>query len=529
MQIKKMLRLSIALCLAVTVSLPGCGLYDLPDEIDDPSPSIEDFAVEPKQTQTNKRGDEIFSLVYDTGASLNPLTCADSSNTVLMGLMFEGLFYIDEEFTAQPLLCRSWTSLDGLNFIFEIRNGIIFHDGTDMTADDVVYSVNHARTIGPYVNRLSCVSDVFSENGLVKIVLSKPNMQFPALLDIPVMKSGTGDDTIPVGTGPYTYTEAADYRFLSAFTQYRDYTKLPIQRFYLKEYETEDLIQAFEKSYIDLVVTNTSEPGFVQFSEEFEKRLAATTEMHFLGFNNKQGYCASALRRLILSSLIDRDSLTTTLLPDTVPVVLPVNPLSPLYLMEVADTALIKPESINDFMISAFVEDFDHDEELEYISNNQVTDFALDMIVNRENNKKVSAARQIAETWKSKGYNIILHEMSWDAYQTALNAGQYDIFYGEVKLTCDFDLSELLGTSGTANFGVSDSELDSLIYAFNSSGKETRLEATKDLFVYLCDNVYIAPLLFEKLAVFTHRGVVSNMIPTQQNIYHRIKDWHIEF
>ncbi len=150
------------------------------------------------------------------------------------------------------MLCRSWTSSDGLNFNFEIKDGIAFHDGTVMTADDVVYSINKARMAGPYVNRLNCISDVFSENGLVKITLSRPNMQLPALLDIPIMKSGTGDDGIPVGTGPYMYGETADYRFLSAFPQYRDFPSLPIQRLYLKEYETEDLFRLLKKPILIL-------------------------------------------------------------------------------------------------------------------------------------------------------------------------------------------------------------------------------------------------------------------------------------
>jgi peptide/nickel transport system substrate-binding protein len=274
-------------------------------------------------------------------------------------------------------------------------------------------------------------------------------------------------------------------------------------------------------------VTNTSEPGFVQFSEDYERRLVDTTEMHFLGFNNNQGFCASASRRLIISSMIDREYLTTALLPDTVPAVLPVNPQSSLYIKEVADIAIIKPGDMEDFMVSAFVEDFDHDGILEYISNNNVIDFTLDMIVNKENNKKVSAARQIAETLKSRGFDIILHEMSWDAYQTALRAGQYDIYYGEIKLTSDFDLTGLLGSSGVANTGVSDGELDNLINGFNKSGEETREEAAKALYSYLSDNAYVAPLLFEKRTVFTHRGVVAGMAPTQHNVFNRITDWSI--
>ncbi len=500
----------------------------MPGAITDPSPSPEGVEVSPEPTNAYQPGDEIFTLDYDSAASFNPLTCADTANAMLTGLLFEGLFEVANDFTVQPVLCQSWSTTDGLSFSFELKSGVLFHDGSLLTPDDVVYSINQARNTGPYTSRLRCISEVYTESGMVKIRITGPNRQLPALLDIPVMKYGTGGDTIPIGTGPYVYGETADYRYLGAFSAYRAFDSLPISRFYLKEYRAEDLISAFEESFIDLAVTNTNELGYVEFSEEYEKRYVETTEMQYLGFNCAEGYCASALRRLILASLVDRSALTDELMPDTAPTVLPVNPASKYYLSEVADRTLVQSENIDSFMISAFVEDFDHDGALEYIEQNQVLDFTLDMIVNKDNLKKVMAARQIAETLKSKGFDVNLLELSWETYQTYLNAGHYDIYYGEVKLANDFNLTELLGSSGSINFGFSDSELDRLIDEFFSSGDDTRMDAAKALYVYLSDHMYIAPLLFEKRTVFTHRGVISNMVPTQQNVFYGITQWSIE-
>ena len=48
------------------------------------------------------------------------------------------------------------------------------------------------------------------------ITLTRSNGSFPALLDIPIVKVGTENDLVPLGTGPYVYTTAADGAALTA-------------------------------------------------------------------------------------------------------------------------------------------------------------------------------------------------------------------------------------------------------------------------------------------------------------------------
>ena len=46
-----------------------------------------------------------------------------------------------------------------------------------------------------------------------------------------------------------------------------------------------------------------------------------------------------------------------------------------------------------------------------------------------------------------------VRELSWDNYQDALKGGKYDMYYGEVALPADFDLSALLKAGGSLNYG----------------------------------------------------------------------------
>ena len=58
---------------------------------------------------------------------------------VVYNNVYEGLTTIAEDGTIQPRLAESWeTSEDGLSWTFNIREGVKFHDGTDLSLDDIV-------------------------------------------------------------------------------------------------------------------------------------------------------------------------------------------------------------------------------------------------------------------------------------------------------------------------------------------------------------------------------------------------------
>src|SRR5690606_17852999 len=60
--------------------------------------------------------------------------------------VFEGLVRFDADGSIVPALAESWpTSDDGLTWTFTLRQGVKFHDGTDLTVDDVVAKFERAK------------------------------------------------------------------------------------------------------------------------------------------------------------------------------------------------------------------------------------------------------------------------------------------------------------------------------------------------------------------------------------------------
>lgn len=522
----KRLFLFISMGLLLAWALTGCNLYKMPEEAVQTSEPPVNSISDTQEDVYKKPGDGKFTMNFDSSVSLNPLQCSDTVNMPLTNLIFEGLFKVDGKFNYSPVLCRKWNTGDGISYTFQIKSQVQFHDGTELALSDVLYSLNLARESELYSGRLKSIETAYTAGDTLYISLTGPNMKFPALLDFPIMKHGTGSRGVPPGTGPYIYVETSEYKCLEAFDGYRDRELLPLDRFYLQEYSVDDLIWAFESQSVDLVITNKNEMGYLNFSEDFEKREIDTTEMHFIGFNEYSEFCASATRRLIISSIIDREYLTANVMTASSPAVLPFSPASGYYLQDIADETLIKKDDIKSYMINAFVEDYDGDGILEFIRGNDVKDFTLDFIVNKDNLKKVAAARHIADCLGEYGFDVSLRLLGWNEFKYALDNGIFDIYYGEVKLTADFNLSELLSTDGENNFGIYDTELDNLINDFNKARNKEK--SARALLTYIASNTHIAPLYFEKKLVFTHRGVISNMQPTQNNIFSNITEWKID-
>lgn len=134
--------------------------------------------------------------------------------------IFETLFTFGEGFEVIPQLVDTYTmSDDGLEYVFTLRQGIKFHDGSDFTAEDVVASIERYKTTVQAGAKLNAVTgmEILSDYE-VKFSLSSPIGLLPALAfpQRPVMmpkevaerNMGTelkGEDVI--GTGPYKLLE----------------------------------------------------------------------------------------------------------------------------------------------------------------------------------------------------------------------------------------------------------------------------------------------------------------------------------
>ena len=162
--------------------------------------------------------------------------------------------------------------------------------------------------------------------------------------------------------------------------------------------------------------------------------------------------------------------------------------------------------------------------------NGNLTPFSIDFIVNAESDTKVSAAKDIALQLQNVGLNVKLNVLPWDEYVSALNNGNFDMYYAETQLPPNFNISEILLPSGSLNFGlVNDSNYAKYIRAYLAAQSSSdRHTALTELCSYIYEKAHIIPVVFRQNAIITHRDEVAALKSTQSNLFYNPDGLKIE-
>ncbi|OIP81994.1 MAG: ABC transporter substrate-binding protein [Rhodobacterales bacterium CG2_30_65_12] len=150
--------------------------------------------------------------------NLDPTAGAAAAiDEVVYANVFEGLTRFGPDGAVLPALAKAWqVSEDGTVYTFELNQGVSFHDGTDMTAEDVVFSLDRARAEDSTNAQKALFAGIASAEAVdpftVRITLTEPNGNFPFNMAwgdavIVAAESVEAAATAPVGTGPFTFTE----------------------------------------------------------------------------------------------------------------------------------------------------------------------------------------------------------------------------------------------------------------------------------------------------------------------------------
>ena len=504
------------------------------------------------------KADNVFSVNYNPQGSFDPLNGTDYYNEQLFGLLYEGLFSLSSTLTPEPVLCESLETQDGVTYTLTVRGDVYFHDGTRLTAHDVVYSLNTARASAKFSTRLEDIASV-SETGelTAQIKLKNANYMLASLLDVPVIKdpafaaqppvpagdttgdtSGaddtTGDTTGdtspaqtaaptfsgPVGTGPYYYSGGK----LAAFTGHRDYKAGSLQVIYLKEVATGDMADSFADRSIDFVGYDPTGNDKLNIHMVHETRYYDTTDMVYLGFNCKSGPTRDVYVRQALMRLVNLDAICSDVFENAARrSVFAISPA--LGLVSDRDEAGYgySRQNFNRLALGAGLEDRDGDGAIDYLG----APMTLRLVVNYETSGKVEAAQRIVTDMRNMGINVVLVSMTFDNYQRALQRGEFEMYLAEVRLKADFDLGVLF--YGKYNYGGADgSTYRPLVREFLAApDQETRSAAALALDLHIAEDACIVPIGYKQRSVLTHVGVVEGVDPSQSNLYRNVLGWKV--
>ena len=493
-----------------------------------------------KEISRSAAADKVFSLNSNSNYSFNPLIATNHANQLICDLVYEDMVVLDNNFElveGAGVIVSGTPNEDGTVWEFKIEPGHTFHDGSPVTARDLGYSLGAAIYADRYKGRFSSFKGASATDEVLQVSLGIGDMQFIKLLNIPIIKSGSYGEKRPMGSGPYTYNE--DGTALVAYEGYHSYDTLPVDTIYLKEYQTADsIISAFEDSLIDVVQNDPSSYTNLGFASTNETHSFATTNMHYVAFNEDGGLTQSALFRVAMQYAFDREYLVELLNGNGVATAIPMYPTCSFYPSRMAENLSYNLETCVRILESAGVKDYDEDGLMEYMAGTP-QDISLTFVVCSDSSAKGGIVRRFQEDMESIGITVNVQELTWENYLKALDEGEFDMYYGEVRLRNNFDLTELLqvrdededegNTATNMNFTNSrDSAFEGYINEYLKAGDAGRFNAYQTLCNYICNETgSLITIGFEKHQLITHRGVVKGINANMGNPVYNIADWEI--
>ena len=102
--------------------------------------SICGFAAEQAKSEPKYGGSLRFSVHRDVGG-FDPHVAWGITSCYIQGNIYDTLFEFDEEGKFRAALAESWGQPDDRTYVFKLRKGVKFHDGTDFDAQDVIASI----------------------------------------------------------------------------------------------------------------------------------------------------------------------------------------------------------------------------------------------------------------------------------------------------------------------------------------------------------------------------------------------------
>lgn len=484
---KKLLALFLALVMVGAV-LPGCG-----DGSKDPGGQGNNG----KTGEPVKGGEITIGIAQDLDDSLDPhQTVAAGTREVLFNI-FEGLVKPNSDGEMIPAVAEKYTlSEDGTTYTFTLREGVKFHNGQTVTAEDVVYSINRCAAVPegqekPLVAAFSAVKSVEAlDEKTVAVTIAQRDLEFISYMTAAIIPADyENQDTAPVGTGPFRFVSRTPQQDF-VMERFEDYWGAPawLDKVTYKICENADaLVMNLNGGSIDLCAHLTSAQAS-QLNQKFQVLEGTMNLVQAIYLNNQAKPFDNQLVRQALCYAIDRQGIMDM----------------------VADghgTAVgssIYP-AFTKYFLPELVDKYPHDvaKAKELLAQAGYPD-GFDMTISVPNNYQphMDTAEVVAEQLREAGINVTIQPVEWSTWlDTIYNGRQFQatvVGVDAANMTARAMLERFTSDYGKNFINYNNPAYDALFQkAINAQDEAEQTDLYKQMETMLADtaaNVYIQDL-----------------------------------
>jgi peptide/nickel transport system substrate-binding protein len=256
--------------------------------------------------------------------NLDPRLGTDDTSQRLHELIYDNLVDLDDHLRVVPRLAERLDHPDPLTYVVTLRKGVRFHDGHELTADDVVYTydfmLDPAFVSGKKGGFSELASVAATDPYTVVFRLKVPFASFPVNLNVlPIVPKGAGTELRdrPIGTGPYQFVryDVDDKIELKAFPDY--FLGAPRNGGLVFRIIPDDVMRGLElrKGTVDIVMNDVAPD--IEFQLQKDPRLqtveAPGVDYQYIGISFRDPILKDRRVRQALAYAIDREAIVTYL------------------------------------------------------------------------------------------------------------------------------------------------------------------------------------------------------------------------
>ena len=459
--------------------------------------------------------------------TLNPIATKSESMLNIVNIVYDSLFTLDEEQRIVPELAQNYElSGDGRGIIITLKDGVKWHNGTNFTANDVVYTLSKLKTADGLYTGISGKIASFTAVKKNKVIIefTAPHADPAYLLTFPIIAEATpysvDQNFVPIGTGAYKFSSKNSAEIILEPNSLWHGGTPSEKRILVKILKDKDaMAEAFNVNELDAITSGeidveTVAPKMTSVSEKM-----ISNNMVFLGFNAQSLHFSSPSVRSAVGGFLDKKKiLETDAYGLGMTSELPINPTSWVY------RKLEKRELPDDYSERLLTGDG-------YVMSGGVyhkNDVPLNVriLVNQENARRIAIGESIAATLRASGFEVTIESVPYSEYSAKIAADDFDMFVGEVLLDSTPNPAELL-LGGDNYFNLDSASIaESMPKLYGATDKDEVVSAVAEIARRFYAEMPYVPLYFKLESVIYGSYVSGIEKPMVFDPYKGIEKWY---
>jgi len=413
------------------------------------------------QAPKSKVGGEVNLRLNQDPDILNPILSSSAYGSMIYSLVYSTLFEFDTSWAPQPDLAESWeTSEDGLTFTVHLRQGVKFHDGAELTSEDVVFTMKAIKDpgyTGPRASSLASVEDIIAKDKYtVEFKLKEPFAPIFTNINYGILQAKLFEGTPisemenhpvswnPVGTGPYIFKEyvRGQYALLERnpnwFRSEEEGGAPFIQTVRMKVIpDDQTALAALENGELDVETPTPSEVK--RLLSEYEGKLIPVQYQRngwgYMLLNTQRAPLDDVRVRQALTYALDREAIVQGALDGEA--VVPPGPIPPVSWAYKSD---LKTISYDPAKAEQLLQEAGYTKNANGIYEKDGKELRLTFYATAGSSLIEALATMARQNWQDVGIAVDVQFMDFNAMnETKLQPGEYDISFQAFNLGLDPD------------------------------------------------------------------------------------------